>query len=86
MPLKDRALNRLQKKAKRGMRGSPAATIAFYGPDAKTMEPPSYGTCSTVFRILAIVILPKFCFASLMPPQFTSSTLRMKSVELVPIC
>jgi hypothetical protein len=35
MPLdKDRALKRLQKKAKRGMRGWPAATIAFYGPDA----------------------------------------------------
>ena len=33
MPLnKDWALKRLQKKAKRGMRGWPAATIAFYGP------------------------------------------------------
>jgi hypothetical protein len=36
MPLDhDRALKRLQKKAKRGMRGWPAATIAFYGPNAK---------------------------------------------------
>jgi hypothetical protein len=36
MPLdRERALKRLQKKAKRGMRGWPAATIAFYGPDAK---------------------------------------------------
>jgi len=35
MPPEDRALKRLQKKAKRGMRGWPAATIAFYGPDAK---------------------------------------------------
>jgi hypothetical protein len=35
MPLdKDWALKRLRKKAKRGMRGWPAATIAFYGPDA----------------------------------------------------
>jgi hypothetical protein len=34
MPLKDRALKRLQKKAKKGMRGWPAATVAFYGPNA----------------------------------------------------
>jgi hypothetical protein len=34
MPLKDQSLKRLRKKAKRGMRGWPAATIAFYGPDA----------------------------------------------------
>src|SRR5262249_18080270 len=27
-----------------------------------------------------------FCFVSLMPPQLTSSALRMKSVELIPIC
>ena len=32
--MKDRFLNRLRKKAKKGMRGWPAATIAFYGPDA----------------------------------------------------
>jgi hypothetical protein len=29
----DRSLKRLQKKAKRGMRGWPVATIAFYGPN-----------------------------------------------------
>lgn len=29
----DRHLKRLQKKAKKGMRGWPVATIAFYGPD-----------------------------------------------------
>jgi hypothetical protein len=35
MPLdKDWSIKRLRKKAKRGMRGWPAATIAFYGPDA----------------------------------------------------
>jgi hypothetical protein len=35
MPLdKDWFLKRLGKKANRGMRGRPAATIAFYGPDA----------------------------------------------------
>jgi hypothetical protein len=34
MPPKDQSLKRLRKKAKRGMRGWPAATIAFYGPDA----------------------------------------------------
>ena len=35
MPLdKDWALKRLRKKAKRGMRGWPIATIAFYGPNA----------------------------------------------------
>jgi hypothetical protein len=35
MPLdKDWSLKRLRKKAKRGMRGWPAATVAFYGPDA----------------------------------------------------
>jgi len=33
MRLKDRSLKRLQKKAKKGMRGWPAATIAFYGPN-----------------------------------------------------
>jgi hypothetical protein len=33
MPLnKDWALKRLQKKAERGMRGWPVATVAFYGP------------------------------------------------------
>lgn len=31
--MKDRLLKRLKKKAKRGMRGWPVATIAFYGPD-----------------------------------------------------
>ena len=35
MPLmKDQLFKRLSKKAKRGMRGWPLATIAFYGPDA----------------------------------------------------
>jgi len=33
-PMKDRFLKRLRKKAKKGMRGWPAATIAFYGPDS----------------------------------------------------
>lgn len=31
--MKDRFLKRMRKKAKKGMRGWPAATIAFYGPD-----------------------------------------------------
>ena len=31
--MKNRFLKRLQKKAKRGMRGWPVATIAFYGPN-----------------------------------------------------
>jgi hypothetical protein len=30
---RERLLKRLRKKAKRGMRGWPVATIAFYGPD-----------------------------------------------------
>src|SRR5215471_11086581 len=30
----DRFLKRLSKKAKKGMRGWPVATIAYYGPDA----------------------------------------------------
>jgi hypothetical protein len=34
MPLKDQVFKRLTNKAKRGMRGWPLATIAFYGPDA----------------------------------------------------
>jgi hypothetical protein len=35
MPLdKDWSIKRLRKKAKRGMRGWPMATVAFYGPDA----------------------------------------------------
>lgn len=33
MPLKGQSLKRLRKKAKKGMRGWPVATIAFYGPD-----------------------------------------------------
>jgi hypothetical protein len=47
MPLEDRALNRLQKKAKRGMRGWPAATIAFYGPDAKRATKVAVGIVMT---------------------------------------
>jgi hypothetical protein len=31
--MNNRFLKRLRKKAKKGMRGWPAATIAFYGPD-----------------------------------------------------
>ena len=31
--MEDRSLKRLRKKARRGMRGWPAATIAFYGPN-----------------------------------------------------
>jgi len=31
--MEDRFLKRLRKKARRGMRGWPAATIAFYGPN-----------------------------------------------------
>jgi hypothetical protein len=31
--MQDRFLKRLRKKAKRGMRGYPLATVAFYGPD-----------------------------------------------------
>ena len=33
MPTTDRLLKRLRKKAKRGMRGWPVATVAFYGPN-----------------------------------------------------
>jgi hypothetical protein len=33
MSLRDHSLKRLRKKAKKGMRGWPAATIAFYGPN-----------------------------------------------------
>jgi hypothetical protein len=33
MTTEDRFLERLRKKARRGMRGWPAATIAFYGPN-----------------------------------------------------
>jgi hypothetical protein len=32
MPLKEQVFKRLRKKAKRGMRGWPMATIAFYVP------------------------------------------------------
>jgi hypothetical protein len=34
MPMKDQVFKRLSKKSKRGMRGWPSATIAFYGPHA----------------------------------------------------
>jgi hypothetical protein len=33
MPLRDQALKRLRKKARKGMRGWPVGTVAFYGPD-----------------------------------------------------
>jgi hypothetical protein len=33
MPPKERFLKRVRKKANKGMRGWPVATIAFYGPD-----------------------------------------------------
>ena len=33
--LKGQAVKRLGKKAKRGFRGFPVATVAFYGPDAR---------------------------------------------------
>jgi hypothetical protein len=32
--MKDQVFKRLSKKSKRGMRGWPIATIAYYGPDA----------------------------------------------------
>jgi hypothetical protein len=34
MPTKEQLLKRLRKKSKKGMRGWPVGTIAFYGPDA----------------------------------------------------
>jgi hypothetical protein len=34
VPLKGQVFKRLSKKSKRGMRGWPIATIAYYGPDA----------------------------------------------------
>jgi len=34
MPTTEQLLKRLRKKSKKGMRGWPVATIAFYGPDA----------------------------------------------------
>ena len=34
--LKGQAAKRLGKKAKKGFRGYPVATIAFYGPDSTT--------------------------------------------------
>jgi len=33
MAMEDRSLKRLRKKSRKGMRGWPAATIAFYGPN-----------------------------------------------------
>jgi hypothetical protein len=33
MPLQDQALKRLRKKARKGHRGWPVGTVAFYGPD-----------------------------------------------------
>jgi hypothetical protein len=33
MTMEDRSLKRLRKKARKGMRGWPVATIAFYGPN-----------------------------------------------------
>jgi hypothetical protein len=42
----ERARKRLSKKSKRGMRGYPLATVAFYGPDDKTASKVAVG----VFR------------------------------------
>lgn len=33
MSLRDRAKRALEKKARKGFKGYPAATVAFYGPD-----------------------------------------------------
>ena len=67
-----------------------ASRCSFYtGPPwahlAQTMEPTSYGTCSTVFRVLTIVLLTKFCFAPFMPPQLPPGSLRVKPVEFIPV-
>ena len=35
MMMEDRFLKRLRKKARKGMRGWPMATIAFYGPNLR---------------------------------------------------
>ena len=51
MPTPDRLLKRLRKKAKRGMRGWPVATIAFYGPDLT--RPPKWPSASFHPRTLS---------------------------------
>jgi hypothetical protein len=41
--MQDRFLKRLRKKAKKGLRGWPVATIAFYGPDLSRASKASVG-------------------------------------------
>lgn len=43
MAIKHRITNPLQKKAKKGFRGYPVATVAYYGPDNKTASKVSVG-------------------------------------------
>lgn len=43
MPIIERARKRLSKKARKGFRGWPVATVAFYGPDDKTATKLSVG-------------------------------------------
>lgn len=43
MAIKHRTTNPLQKKAKKGFRGYPVATVAYYGPDNKTASKVSVG-------------------------------------------
>jgi len=43
MAIKIRKINPLQKKAKKGFRGYPVATVAYYGPDNKTALKVSVG-------------------------------------------
>ncbi len=47
--MQDRYLKRLRKKAKKGMRGWPAATIAFYGPDLNRASKVAVGIIPTEF-------------------------------------
>jgi hypothetical protein len=43
MAIKHHTTNPLQKKAKKGFRGYPVATVAYYGPDNKTASKVSVG-------------------------------------------
>ncbi len=48
--VQDRSLKRLQKKAKRGLRGWPVATIAFYGADLRRASKVAVGVIAYAER------------------------------------
>jgi len=50
--MEDRSLKRLRKKARKGMRGWPVATIAFYGPNLSQATKVAVGIASEILEFI----------------------------------